>query len=109
MLALIHEVFSHSAACVRRDVLQRCYIRCCSGNDDGVIHSLVVAQSLHELCYCGLLLTYSYIDTDNILSLLVNDSIDSDSCFTCLPVSDDQLTLSLTDRYNGVDCLDTCL
>ena len=109
MLALIHKVLAHCAACIRCDVLQRCYIRCCSGYDDSVIHSVVVGESLHQLCYCGLFLADCYIDTDNILTLLVNDSIDSDSCFTCLPVSDDQLTLSLTDRYDGVDCLDTCL
>ena len=45
----------------------------------------------------------------NSLSLLVNNRIDRDRCLTGLTVSDDQLTLSSSDRHHGVNCLDTCL
>ena len=40
---------------------------------------------------------------------LVDDSIDRNSSFTCLTVTDDQLTLTTTDRNHRVNRFDTCL
>ena len=42
-------------------------------------------------------------------SLLVDDRIDRNRCLTGLSVTDDQLTLSTSDRHHGIDCLDTGL
>ena len=109
MLALIHEVFTHSTSCIWRDVLQRCNIGCCSGNYDCVIHCTFIIQCLYQLCYSGLFLSDSYIDTDNIFAFLVDNGIDSDCCFTCLSVADDKFSLTFTDRDHRIDSLDTCL
>ena len=66
-------------------------------------------QRLHYGSYGGSLLADGYINTLNILALLIDYRIYSDSRLTCLTVTDYQLSLSPADRHHGVDSLDTGL
>ena len=40
---------------------------------------------------------------------MIDDGIDSDSCFTSLAVANDQLTLTPSNRNHRINCLNTCL
>ena len=62
-----------------------------------------------KVSYNGTLLTYCNVDTDNALTLLIDDSIKRDSGLTRLSVADDKFTLTSADRDHSIDSLDTCL
>src|SRR3990170_8722882 len=62
--------------------------------------------------YCGnvrSLLSYCNIDADYTCSLLINYRVKRDSGLSCLPVSNDKLSLSPADRNHAVNCLNPCL
>ena len=71
-------------------------------------------ERLHEGSHRTCFLTDSDIDTiyrlsSLIVAFLVDDRIDSDCRLTCLTVTDDELTLSTTDRDHRVDGFQTRL
>ena len=109
MFSFVHEIFAHCTARIRSYELKRAGFGSGSCDYDGVIHGTVLLKVFYKVGNCGTLLTYGYIDTDNILALLVDDRIGGDGSFTCLTVTDDKLTLSASDGDHGVDSFDTCL
>ena len=71
-------------------------------------------QCIYQFCNRRCFLTDGYIDTIYrraclIETLLVDDGIHCDGSLTGLTVTDDQLTLSTSDREHGVDRQDTGL
>ena len=102
VLAVVHEVFAHCSACVRRDIKHGSRLRCRCGNDDRVIHRAVAAQLFDNARYGGFLLADGNVDADDILALLVDDSIKRDRGLTCLAVADDKLTLAAADRNKRI-------
>ena len=56
-----------------------------------------------------LLLTNRNVDTLNAFAFLVDDGVDGYGCFTNLTVTNDQLTLTTTNRHHRVDCFQTGL
>jgi hypothetical protein len=89
-----------------------------SGNDDRVLHGVVLLKSLNELGNGRALLANSNVDTVQLLALiaagvvptlLVEDGIKSDSGLTGLTVTNDQLTLATANGHHGVDTLHTSL
>jgi hypothetical protein len=49
------------------------------------------------------------VDTRYALTFLINDGVDRNSCFTCLTIANDQLTLTTADRHHGVNRFQTGL
>ena len=115
MLPVVTEPFSHSASREGGEVLKRGSLRGGGSNDDGVLHSIILLEGLHELSDGRTLLTNGDIDTVQLLilfltivpPLLVEDGIDSDGGFSGLTVTNDQLTLTTTNGDHGVDGFDT--
>ena len=105
----VHEIFSQCASRIRCNVLHRCSGTGCGGYHRCVFHGAPVRQGLYQLGHGGLFLSDGHVDTDHILSLLVQDRIHCQRRFPGLPVSDDQLTLTLADRHHGIDGLDAGL
>ena len=99
----------------KRSVIAKCSrVGSCCSNDDGIVHGTLFLQGLHQTCNRRSLLTHSHIDTEYRLSCLVcrtlvEYSVDSNCCLSCLTVADDQLTLSASDRNHGIDRLETGL
>lgn len=99
------------------NVLQRGGLRGSGGNDDGVLHGVVLLQGLDELSDGGSLLADGDVDAVKLLglvvgvvpSLLVKDGVESDGSLTSLTVTNDQLTLTTADGNHGVDGLETGL
>jgi hypothetical protein len=116
------------------DVLKRGSLRGSGGNDDGVLHGVVLLKGLDELGNGGSLLTNSNVDAVKLLSLvgslgclsafsasqekhctdlvppvLVKHGVEGDSGLSGLTVTNNQLTLTTSDRNHGVDRLETGL
>ena len=66
-------------------------------------------ESFYLCTNCWFFLTNSHINTDHILSFLVQDSINGYWSFTSLAVSDDQLTLTTSNWNQGINGLKTSL
>ena len=109
VFALVHEIFRHGYAGVRSQVLQRSGLCGRSGHDDGVVLGTVFFKGTGQACNRGGLLADGYINAENAVPFLVDDRIDDDGGFTGATVADDQFTLTTSDRYHGVDSLDTGL
>ena len=85
-----------------------------SGHHDGVRHSAMLGEVLHDAGHCRTFLSDSYINTIYRITfvvefLLVDNRVDSDGGLTGLAVANDQLTLASTDRNHGIHSLDTGL
>ncbi len=105
----VSEIFTHCYTCVRRKILKCCRLGSTCCDYDRVVHCSVLFESFHYLSDRGAFLTDCNINTDNILPFLGDDCIDCYRCFTGLSVTDDKLTLTTADRYQGIDRFDTCL
>src|ERR1035438_6280737 len=64
-------------------------------------------KGFHHLRHCGPLLADRDVDANYILSLLINDGVESDGRLAGLPVADDQLTLSPANWHHRVDRFDS--
>src|SRR3989344_2497554 len=109
ILALIHKILAHRTSGIRRDKRQRRRVRCPGYHYRRIFHRPRFAQFGHNARHLGFFLPGGYIDTDDILALLVDDGIDSDSCFSRLAIADDEFALSAADRDEGIDGLDAGL
>ena len=109
MLALVHEILTHSAACVGGDILQRAELRCCRTDNGRVRHRTVFLKVLHQCCHGRALLADGNINAEDILALLVDDRIGRNDRLTGLAVTDDQLALAAANGNHRVDGLDAGL
>ena len=98
VLALFAKIFRHSTAAVRCNILQRCTFGGACRNDDSVFHGTVAKKLACKLGNRRALLSDCDIDTENILSLLVDNGINRDLGLAGLTVTDDKLTLTSADR-----------
>ena len=110
----IAEILTNCTSCHWSKELQRCWVRSGSGYNYCVSHSTTLLQRFHNLLYSRLFLSTSNIDTIYRVSFfvklfLVDNGIQSDGSFTCLTVTNNQLTLTSSDWNHGIDSLDTCL
>lgn len=115
VLAVVTEPLSHSASRERSEVLERGGLRGGGGDNDGVLHGVVLLEGLDKLSNGGTLLANGDVDTVELLSLiiavvpslLVEDGVNGDSGLAGLTVTNDKLTLATTNRNHGVDGLET--
>jgi hypothetical protein len=99
------------------DVLKRSGLGSGGGDNDGVLHGVVLLKSLDKLGDGGSLLTDGDVDAVKLLGLvlavvpplLVEHGVEGDGSLTSLTVTNDQLTLTTADRNHGVDGLETSL
>ena len=115
MLSIVTEPLSHSASRERGEVLERGGLGGSGSNDNSVLHGVVLLEGLDELSDSRTLLTDGNVNTVQLLllilavvpPLLVENGVDRDGSLSSLTVTDDQLTLTTTNRNHGVDGLDT--
>ena len=117
VLAVISEVLTNSAAGVRGQELERSRVGGSSGDDAGVVHSLFGLKDSNNVGDGGSLLTDGGVDAVELLLgvilvevlLLIDDGIDGDGSLTSLSITNDELTLSSTNRDEGIDTLEASL
>src|SRR5216683_5126937 len=110
MHAVVAKKFTHRAARIGGDVLQRRRLRGGSCHDDRVFESAVILQCLDDLGDGGAFLADRDIDTielnllvgATVVVLLVEDGVDRDRGLAGLTIPDDQLALSAPDRHQGI-------
>merc|ERR1712215_124809 len=115
--SIVTEVFSHGNSRVGSKILQRGSIGSSGRNNSGVFHGISICEPLDNLGNSGSLLSNSNVNavkfllgiTSFVEPLLVDDGVNSNSSFSSLSVSNDQLTLSTANWHKGVDSLDTSL
>ena len=106
VLAVVTEVLANSATRVWGQELEWSGLRSGSGNDDGVLESIAVAEETHDVGNGGALLTNSNVDAVKRLGvvtllvdiLLVEDSVDGDGGLASLSVANNKLTLASANR-----------
>lgn len=116
----IEEDFGQIVSKVNRMMTKKSNLRSLGGgggNDDGVLHGVVLLEGLDELSDGGTLLTDGDVDAVKLLgliggvvpTLLVEHGVKSDGSLTGLTVTNDQLTLTTADGNHGIDGLETSL
>jgi hypothetical protein len=113
VLAVVTEPLTHGGGSERSDVLERSGLGSSGGNNDGVLHGVVLLKSLDELGNGGTLLSNSDVDTVKLLglvgavvpTLLVKHGVEGNSGLSGLTITNDQLTLTTSDGNHGVDGL----
>ena len=106
VLAVVTEVLANSATRVCGQELEWSGLRSGSGNDDGVLESIAVAEETNDVGNGGALLTNSNVDAVKRLGvvtllvdiLLVEDSVDGDGGLASLSVANNKLTLASANR-----------
>ena len=117
VLAVVTEVLADSAGGVRSEELKRSRVGGSGGNDDGVVHGLVLLERTHNVGDGGSLLADGSVDAVELLGnitlvevlLLVDDGIDSNGGLASASIANDQLTLASADGHEGVDALEASL
>ena len=107
VLAVVTEPLAHGATREGSEVLQRRGLGSGSGDNDGVLHRVVLLEGLDELSDSRTLLANGNVDTVQLLGLvgtvvpllLVQDGVNGDGGFTGLTVTNDELTLATADLY----------
>src|SRR5260221_14600011 len=74
-----------------------------------MLHRAILLQDSLGACYRRVLLTDCYVDTEQILALLVDDCIDSNGRLAGLAVTNDQFALTAPDGDHAVDRFDARL
>ena len=115
MHAIVAEIFTHRAGCIRRQELHWCRIRRRGSHNNRIFQRTLLFQRAHNLRNRGPLLTNRNIDAEQFLAiiiascrihrLLVDEGIDRNGGLACLAVANDQFTLATTHRDQAVDCL----
>ena len=96
---VVSEILAHGAARIWRQILKRSRLASTRRNYDRIIHRAVFFKLFNDLRDGRLFLSDRYIDANDVLTLLIDDGINSNSGFSCLAVADDELALSATDRH----------
>ena len=114
MTPAIPEILPDSSPRKRRIITHSSRIGSVRCQNDRIIERSVLFQCIHQRSHRRSLLTDSYINTIQrvtvfIIISLIDNRIDGDSRFPDLTVADDQLSLSTADRNHRVYRLDTGL
>ena len=84
----ITEILSDRTACIGSDILHRRWIARGCRNDDGVIHRPVFFESLDDLRNGRTFLSDGNVYANDLLPLLIDDSVDRDSRLSGLSIAD---------------------
>ncbi len=109
ILALIHKILAHCAARIGGDILHRRQLAGRGRHHNGIIHCAGNGERIHHLRHGRTLLADGNVNTNNVLTLLIDNGIRCNNGFARLTVADDQLALAAADGNHAVDGLDTRL
>lgn len=115
VLAVVTEPLSDGGTSEGGEVLKRSGLGSSGGDDDRVLHGIILLKGLNELRDGRTLLSDGDVHAVQlgllvvaiVPLLLVQDGVDGDSSLAGLTITDDELTLTTTDGNHGVDGLET--
>jgi hypothetical protein len=111
VLGVVAEELTDGASRVRGQELERSGIGCSGSDDNGVLHAVSVVEKAHNVGDSGSLLSDGNIDAIKRFgvvtgfedSFLVDDSVNSNSGFTSLSITDDKFALASANGHERVD------
>ena len=119
---IVHEPFTHGAPGKRYQILVGRRVGSCSADDNGVGEGTFPFEGVDDLSNVGLLLAHSHVNTIKgtivlitrlfsclVLTCLGDDGVNTDRGLTCGTVTDDELTLTASNRNHRINCHDTGL
>src|SRR5208283_3064805 len=109
MFFVVPEIFAYGASGIRCNILKRGRLARCCRNHDSMFHSAVKLKGLHHTRNARPFLAYGNIDANDIAALLVDYRIKGNRRLSCLAVTNDQLSLSPSNRDHRINCLYSCL
>ena len=74
---------------------------------DSIVHRSFFFEHFNDSSDFSFFLSDGNIDTVDIFSFLIEDSISGDSSFSGLSISDDKFSLSSTNRYHRINGFDS--
>ena len=105
VFATVAEVFAHGATGVSTNELHGSRLGSGSRYHNRVFHRACLLKRTHHVFDGRGFLTNRDINAGHVLTLLVDDGINRNRCFTGLAVTNDQFALTATDRDHGVNRL----
>ena len=114
MTSCVTEIFANRCTCKWCVILHGSRVAGSGGHDNGVVHRPLLSEGIDNGGNRRAFLSNSHIDTIDgfpclVVGTLVDDGVDGDSSLTCLTVSDDEFSLSSTNRNHGVHSFQSCL
>mmetsp|Transcript_21888 Transcript_21888/g.36066 ORF Transcript_21888/g.36066 Transcript_21888/m.36066 type:complete len:302 (-) Transcript_21888:151-1056(-) len=107
MLPIVTKVFSHSGTSVGSQELKRSGVGSSCGNDNAVVHGLLIIELTDKLSNGGSLLSNTNVNTGEgiLLGLLVNNGVNSNGSLTSLTITNNQLTLTTSNGDKSIHSL----
>lgn len=117
VLSVVSEELSNGTSGVRGQELKGSSLGSSGSNNDGVLKGVMELEGVDDVGNSGSLLSDCDINAEELfldvsrveVGLLVDDGINGDGGLAGLSVTNDQLSLSSTNRHEAVDCLETGL
>ena len=105
VLTFVAEIFAHRSTSIRRKIEQGSRVARTGRHDNRLIHHAFKFEAVNQARNLAELLANGNIDVDNARFLLglVNHRVDRNSGFTSLAVTNNQLTLTATNREHRID------
>jgi hypothetical protein len=109
VLSVVTEEFSHGTSSVWSKELKRSRVGSGSSDNDAVIHGSLLVELSDKLGNGGTLLSNTNVDACKrlLLGLLVDNGINGNSGLSGLTITNDKLTLSTSNRDQGIDGLES--
>lgn len=115
--SVVSEILSNSTSWIGSQELKWSWIWCSSSDDYSVVHSSSLFKSSYNISYCWSLLSNSSVNAIKFfifiifvkIFLLIDNCINCNCCFSSLPISNNQLSLSSSDWHKRVNTLKSSL
>ena len=89
--------------------MKRCTISCSRENNSGILHRSCFFEFLDRSHYLRLLLPNCNINAFHPLPFLIDNRINCNCSFSCLAISNNELTLPSPNRNKRINHFDSCL
>ena len=117
MHSIISEIFSYSTSRIRSQKLKWRRIRSSCSNNNCVLHSSSLFKSSYNISYSWSFLSNSSVNAIQLfffviiveIFLLIDNSINGNSSFSSLSISNNKLSLSSSNWHKGVNTLKSSL
>ena len=109
IFAILHPLFADCTAGIRSKILQRRKFTCRSRNNGCITESSILFECLDNIGNGRSFLADCHINTLYPLPFLINNRVNCNRGLSGLTISDDQFSLSSSDRHHGINGFDTGL
>ena len=108
MLFVVTKMLSHGTPGIWCNVLHWRRVGSICSDNSGILHGSVCLKLSYNLCYRRCFLPNGNINTIDrfirfVSRFLIDDGVHRNSGFSCLPITDNQFSLSTSNRNHGIN------